>query len=88
MRFSYLCEKEVINICDGQRLGYVSDLELDGCGKVLALLVNTSTKLFSFGKEKCICIPWDRIERIGEDTVLVAHQTDREEQDKHKETKM
>ena len=29
MRFSELACKEVINLCNGARLGYVSDLELE-----------------------------------------------------------
>lgn len=30
-RFCELKQKEVINVCDGCRLGYVTDLELDVC---------------------------------------------------------
>ena len=30
-RFSDLCQKDVVNICDGQCLGRVSDLALDWC---------------------------------------------------------
>ena len=73
MRFTCLCEKEVINLCDGQRLGCICDIELDGCGRAQAILVGTGTKLFSFGKEKTVCIPWDRIDKIGDDTVLVTY---------------
>ena len=39
-RFSCLQEKEVINICDGCRLGCVSDVVIDlKCGRVAALVV-------------------------------------------------
>ena len=32
MRLCELREKEVINICDGKRLGCIVDLEFDICG--------------------------------------------------------
>ena len=39
-RFSHLRRKEVINICDGRRLGFVGDLELKVPeGEVKALIV-------------------------------------------------
>ena len=39
-RFSDLCRKDVINICDGQCLGQVSDLALDWCkGTIIGLIV-------------------------------------------------
>ena len=39
-RFSCLQEKEVINICDGRRLGCVCDLELDAIsGKICTLII-------------------------------------------------
>ena len=38
--FNSLRDKEVINICDGKRLGYINDLEIDICdGKVCAIVV-------------------------------------------------
>ena len=42
-RFSCLQEKEVINICDGRRLGCVCDLELDAIsGKICTLIIDYS----------------------------------------------
>ncbi|MDR2530087.1 MAG: YlmC/YmxH family sporulation protein [Oscillospiraceae bacterium] len=65
--------KEVINICDGQRLGYVEDV-LFGIpdGRVVALIVPGPARFFGlFGREDDYMIPWDRIMRIGEDIIIV-----------------
>ncbi len=74
MRICSVCElknKEVINVCDGARLGYVSDVELDlDCGRVISLIVPGCTKLFDFGKNEPMRILWCDIERIGEDVIL------------------
>lgn len=67
-----LREKDVINLCDGARLGNVSDVEFDACdGRICALLVGRDYGLFGFGKDSTYVIPWCRIECIGEDAVLV-----------------
>ena len=63
---------EVINLCDGGKLGYPSALEF--CaedGKVTALIIPKDCGLFSFSKAEHYRIPWCRVECIGEDTVLV-----------------
>ena len=63
---------EVINLCDGARLGTTHALEIDpDCGNVTALLVPIECGFFSFGKSDVYRIPWCRIECLGEDTVLV-----------------
>jgi YlmC/YmxH family sporulation protein len=66
-----LREREVINLCGGEKLGYICDFEIDtDCGKILALIVTGNT--FSlFGKREEYVVPWNNIECIGEDTVLV-----------------
>lgn len=67
-----LREKEVINLCDGARLGCAQDFEFDvSCGKILALVIAGDGGIFGFSKREDIVIPWDRIQCIGEDTVLV-----------------
>ncbi len=70
--YSALREKEVINLCDGRRLGYVCDLALDlGCGRVTAIVVPGEASLFGFGRTGAITVPWEKIETIGEDAILV-----------------
>ena len=62
-------EKEVIDIKDGRRLGFVSEIEFDVCdGKITAIIVQGAC---GFGKNDAVCIPWDKIDKIGEDIILV-----------------
>ena len=64
-------KKEIINLCDGARLGCATDFEINVCdAKILALII-PSGGWFNFGKGDNIIIPWENIECIGEDTILV-----------------
>ena len=46
-----LRDKEVINTCDGKRLGYICDAIIDICtGSVCALIVILDCRHFRFGK--------------------------------------
>ena len=69
--------KEVINVCDGQRLGCVDDVEVDTCtAEVVAIVVHGKGKLFGLlGRCDDIVIGWREIEVIGEETVLVNRPT-------------
>jgi len=66
-------QKEVINIYDGCRFGYVCDVEIDivaGC--IVAIIVPGPAKVFGmFGREQEYKIPWCSIKQIGEDIILV-----------------
>ena len=67
-----LRERDVINVCNGQRLGCVSELEIDvSCGRVTALIVAPDTLVSAVMKRGRTRVPWDRIQRIGCDTILV-----------------
>ena len=72
-KFTDLRCKEIINICDGCRLGYVIDVELElPGGRVVALIAPGPRRFFGlFGKECDYRIPWQCIRRIGEDLILV-----------------
>jgi YlmC/YmxH family sporulation protein len=76
MRFSELRCKEIINICNGQRLGYACDAEIEmPDGKLRALIVPGPCRFFGlFGREPDFLIPLDRISRIGTDIILVEIQ--------------
>jgi YlmC/YmxH family sporulation protein len=69
---SDLREKEVINLCDGERLGYVTEFELDVCeARITALVIPSEIGLFGCPRGDDLVIPWEKIECIGEDTILV-----------------
>ena len=65
--------KEVINISDGARLGYVSDVEIDlSEGKLISLIIEGSYKLMGlFGKTTDIVIKWENIKKIGNDIIVI-----------------
>ena len=64
-------EKEVINSCDGRRLGYVTDIQFDVCdGRITAIVVPIKGGFLGCGGEN-IVIPWEKICKIGEDIILV-----------------
>ena len=67
-----LKEREVINVCDGRRLGCVCDARLDlQTGRLTALIVPGECNFLGISKGDDVLIPWDCIERIGEDIILV-----------------
>ena len=65
--------REVINICDGVRLGYVDDVLIDtSCGRVVAVVVPGPCRFFGlFGRSDDYVVPWESIVRIGSDLILV-----------------
>lgn len=73
MCFSELKMKEVINICDGRRLGKPIDLTLteNACVEALVVPGQYSFKHVMRGLREGIIIPWNRIRRIGDDVILV-----------------
>lgn len=68
--------KEVINVCDGCRLGCVDDVEVDTCtAQLVAIVIHGRPKCMGLlGHEEDIVIGWKEIEVIGEDTILVNHK--------------
>ena len=67
-----LREKEVINVCDGTRLGCVEDIEFEiESGKICALIVARPRGVLSFGREEDYFVPWSKIIRIGSDIIIV-----------------
>ena len=65
--------KEVINLTDARRLGFVKDVCADlETGKITSIVVPGGNKLLSmFSNENDIVITWDKIKCIGEDIILV-----------------
>lgn len=73
MRLCDLRQKEVINSCDCERLGYVCDIIFDCCsGKIEKLIVPGPCHLWGFlGHDQEYVIPFHCIVKIGPDVILV-----------------
>ncbi len=73
VRFTELRCKEVICVNDGQRLGFICDVQIElPEGHVVAIIVPGPCRFFSlFGRKDDYVIPWQCIRRIGPDIVLV-----------------
>lgn len=78
MRICDLQEKEVINVCDCRRLGFVADLDFDICtGQILALIVPGPAQFCGFlGRDSEYVIPFCQVRQIGEDIILVDIKVD------------
>ena len=65
--------KEVININDGRKLGFVQDVCADlETGVITSIIVPGSNKLLNiFSQNNDIVIPWKNIKCIGDDLILV-----------------
>ncbi len=65
--------REVINIRDGLRLGFISDILFNTeSGQVHAIVIPGPYRFFGLlGREDDYVIPWEAIRRVGEDIVLV-----------------
>ena len=65
--------KEVINVSDGCRLGFVADVDVKiPEGKVVAIVVLGPCRWFGlFGRGEEFYIPWDCIKQVGDDIILI-----------------
>ncbi|MCL2885093.1 MAG: YlmC/YmxH family sporulation protein [Oscillospiraceae bacterium] len=72
LRVSDLRHKDIINITDGRRLGFVRDVDVDvQSGQINAVVVPGEASFFSlFAREEDMVIPWRQIKRIGVDVIL------------------
>ena len=68
-----ICKKEVVNLTDGASLGFADDILVDTeTRKTAAIIIKGKPRFFGvFGNEEDISIGWDKIERVGEDIILV-----------------
>lgn len=72
-RVTDLRDKEIINVSDGCRFGYVGDVAVDlDTGRIMALIVPGRLRLFGLlGREDDWVFPWESVRRFGEDIILV-----------------
>lgn len=72
-RIAELQYKEVIDIADGTRYGFVGDVELDPeRGVIQSIVVSGRPRCFGLlGREADVVFPWSSVKRFGEDIILV-----------------
>ena len=85
-RMVELRRREVINIRDGCRLGFVGDVEVRVPeGQVTALIVFGPCRFFGlFGRGEEYYLPWECIQRIGDDIILIDKPFQRREPQERK----
>ncbi len=70
--FSGLCEKQVANCRNGKIIGYVADIKIDTeCGKIISIFVCENVRIPLFTKPNITEIPWEKIEKVGDDLIIV-----------------
>ena len=72
-RIAELQYKEVIDITNGTRYGFVSDVELDlDRGSIESVIIRGRPRLWGLlGREPDAVFPWSAVRRVGEDIILV-----------------
>lgn len=73
MRICELREKEVVNVCDGERLGNICDVDFEErTGRICSLIIPGPCKVFGIiGRDSEYIIPYECVKRICADVVLV-----------------
>lgn len=71
MRLSELQHKDIVDM-SGKKIGNIIDVKLDNSGKLISLVIEANKSLFRINnKDNETEISWDRIQRIGEDVILI-----------------
>ncbi|EEG76790.1 YlmC/YmxH family sporulation protein [Dethiobacter alkaliphilus] len=72
MELSRLSRKEIINLHDGARLGFVGDSDLiidDETGSIKSIIISPKGMKPRSGRE--LVIPWTSIKKIGDEVMIV-----------------
>lgn len=76
--FTELRCKEVVNACDGRRLGRITDLVFSNESGKIRGIVTPYSRRGMFGKGQDIFIPWHCVKKLGEDVIIVDVSTSSE----------
>ena len=73
IRVSDIMEKEIINVKNGKRMGFITDIDMDvNDGKIISFSItgDGGRGFFSRGNEQQVIL-WSDILKIGCDTIIV-----------------
>lgn len=75
MELSRLSRKEIINLYDGSRLGFVgeSDLIIDaGTGAIKSIIITPKAGGLKMSRGmRELTVPWESVKKIGEEVLIV-----------------
>ena len=74
MELSQLSRKEIINLHDGSRLGFVGDADLvidDQSGYIQAIIIYARGVAGKISSARELVVPWDAVKVIGEEVLVV-----------------
>lgn len=71
MRLSELQHKDIVDL-DGKKIGNIIDVILADDGRLVSFVIEPSKRMFRLGGKAIESeVSWDKIEKIGEDVILV-----------------
>lgn len=76
LSYCELRAKEVVNACDGKRMGRIVDILFSREDGRISGIVVPLCKRGMFSKNQDIFIPWRCVQKIGADVILVSLTTD------------
>ena len=81
VRISDLRDRDVVNVNDGKRLGVISDVDLNiENGTVKAIIIPGAGGFMGvLGKKHDLVISWDKVIKVGVDTILVDYPVEPDE---------
>ncbi|QUH26335.1 YlmC/YmxH family sporulation protein [Serpentinicella alkaliphila] len=75
MLFSTIGGKEIVNLCDGSRLGIIAESDLlidERTGRIISLLIPDKKGILSFfSNDSSLEIPWEAVKKIGNDMIII-----------------
>ena len=71
MRLSELQHKDIVNL-EGKKIGNIIDAKINESGQIEALVVENSKSMLRLkSKNEDSEVPWSKINKIGQDIILV-----------------
>lgn len=71
MRLSDIQDKDVVELKTGIKIGNIIDIKITTNGKIESLILEKRKYVRLFSPSDEIEIPFNKIERIGEDVILI-----------------
>lgn len=74
MELSRLSRREIINLYDGARLGFIGEADLvidEKSGEIKAIIVAPRGLSLKFSRSKEMFIPWTAVKKIGDEVMII-----------------